>query len=90
MATKKNSYSFAVREHLIGGQPITTIEAFIFFGVHTLTAHISDLRKQGWTIKSRKISYPKVLKRVNQHAVLVPPPNLPVIDIVLTEYWVQK
>jgi hypothetical protein len=90
MDTTKNSYSLAVREHLISGHPITTIEAFIFFGVHTLTAHISNLRKQGWTINSRKISYPKVLKRINQHAVLIPPQNLPIIEIVLTEYWVQK
>lgn len=80
----------AVREHLLQGQPITRLEALIFFGISNLTGTISALRKQGFIIKSKSIPFATAVVRVNQHAVLKPPAALPVREILLTEYWISK
>jgi hypothetical protein len=72
------------------GMPITGIEAIVFFGVASLTKSISLMRREGWIIKSKKVPYKKVLARVNKFAIVKPPKNLPIDEIVMTEYWVQK
>jgi Helix-turn-helix domain len=86
----KHGLVTAAREHLLEGKPITRLEAIVLYGVPDLTKLISDMRRQGWTIHSKKISYVAAARRVNQHAVLRPPENLPVKEIQLTEYWVSK
>jgi hypothetical protein len=88
--TVKTSRVLAAREHLLGGNLLTRLEALVLFGVPDLTKIISDLRREGFVVKSRSVPYATVLARVNQHAVLQPPPNLPVKEIVLTEYWVNR
>jgi len=88
--TETHGLVMAAQEHLVSGKPITRLEAMVLFGVPDLTKLISDMRKQGWTIESRKVPYAAAVKRINQHAVLTPPANLPVREIVLTEYWVNK
>src|SRR4029078_8161183 len=59
-------------------------------GVPDLTKLISDMRKQGWTIHSQKIPYAAAARRVNEHAILKSPKNLPVKEILRTRYWVSK
>ena len=54
------------------------------------TEFVKEMRHQGWVIESRLVSYAAASKRVNQHAVLQPPSNLPAREIQLTEYWVSK
>lgn len=90
MKSSKFGMALAVRENLLSGQPITRLDALVLFGVSDLTKVISDMRKQGWTVKSRKVPFAAAIKRVNEHAVLQTPANLPVREIVLTEYWVSK
>jgi hypothetical protein len=80
----------AVKEHLAAGNPITQLESITLFGVPSLTKVISDMRSEGWTIKSRSIPYAAAVNRVNVHAQFRPPANLPSTDIQLTEYWVQR
>jgi hypothetical protein len=89
---KNNNYGLALaaKEHLASGQPLTRLEALVFFGLSNLTDLVSEMRKQGWVIQSRKIPFAAAVKRVNEVAVLEPPQNLPQREIVLTEYWVQK
>jgi hypothetical protein len=48
------------------------------------------MRRQGWIVHSRKIPYAAAMRRVNEHAVLQTPSNLPIKEIQLTEYWVSK
>jgi hypothetical protein len=60
------------------------------FGVSNLPDLVAELRKQGWTVKSKAVSYAAAMVRVNNYAVLKPPPNLPIREISLTEYWVNK
>lgn len=79
----------AVREHLAAGQPLTRLEALVLYGVANLPAVIKEMRNQGWVIESRWIPYATAVRRVNEHAVLQSPANLPVREIQLTEYWVK-
>ena len=80
----------AAKEFMASGKPITRLEALVLFGVSNLTGMISEMRKQGWVIESRSTTYAAASKRLNHYAVLQPPINLPVRDIVLTEYWINK
>ena len=89
---KKNTYglTLAAREHLASGEPLTRLEALVLYGVSNLTGLISEMRRQGWRIESRSVSFALAVRRVNEHAALKPPTNLPVREIALTEYWVSK
>lgn len=79
-----------VAEHLSSGKSITRLEALILYGVQNLQAVISGLRKEGWSIKSRTIFFAEAVRRVNQNATYIPPKNLPVSEIQLTDYWLSK
>lgn len=87
--TLKHGMTAAVREHLAAGQPITRLEALVLYGVSNLPDIISEMRHQGWVIKSRWAPYAMAVRRINEHAVLQPPANLPVREIQLTEYWMK-
>lgn len=76
----------AAREHLLAGLEITRLEAIALYGVPVLTKIISDLRHAGYIIASDTVAYAAALRRVNEHAVLVPPANLPIREITLTQY----
>ena len=90
MANERTPLVLAVKEYLIGGQPITHLECIVLFGVPGLTKVISDMRKAGWIVKSRRVPFATALRRINEHAVLEPPRNLPVKEVQLTEYWISK
>lgn len=85
----KHGKEDAIREHLLTGNPVTRLEALIFFGVSNLPEVIAGLKRQGFIIKSRNIPYAAAVVRVNQHAVLVPPKDLPIREIQLIEYWIS-
>jgi hypothetical protein len=86
----RSENSLAVKEHLLEGNSITRLEALVLYGVSNLTGVISALRKQGWIIKSRRAPFAAAVKRVNEFAVLTPPANLPIREILLTEYWISR
>ena len=90
MNTPRHGLALAAREHLLEGKPLTRLEAIILYGVANLPDLVKELRRQGWVIESRKVPYATAVTRVNVHAVLKPPQNLPTREIVLTEYWVSK
>jgi hypothetical protein len=79
----------AAKEHLAAGEPITRLEALVLYGISNLPDVILEMRKQGWVIESRPVAFAAALARVNRHAQVVPPANLPVREIQLTEYWVS-
>jgi hypothetical protein len=82
--------TLGVKEHLLAGNTITRLEALVLFGVSNLPDVIKEMRKGGWTIESRTTPFAAAVKKVNEHAVLEPPSNLPIREIQLTEYWVSK
>ena len=90
MNEARNGLALAAREHLAGGQPITRLEAMVLYGVANLPDVVKEMRRQGWVVKSRLVPYAAAVTRVNRHAVLQPPPNLPTREIRLTEYQVSK
>jgi len=90
MSTNRFGVALALKEYLAAGSPITRLEALIYFGVPSLTSNISKMRQEGWMVCSRKINYKKVLLRINKVAVLKAPKNLPINEIEMTEYWLQK
>ena len=90
MASNRNGLALAAREHLASGQPITRLEAIVLYGVANLPDIIKEMRKQGWIIKSRQVTYAAAMTRMAEYAELRPPKNLPVREIRFTEYWVSK
>lgn len=90
MASYRNGLALAAREHLASGKPLTRLEAIALYGVANLPDIIKEMRRQGWVIKSRSVSYAVALARLNQVAVFQAPKSLPVKEIQFTEYWVSK
>lgn len=80
----------AIREHLATGAPLSRLEAIILFGMSDLTKAISALRREGWDIQSKRIPYARALVRLNKELTVKVPKNLPIRDIMLTEYRVAK
>lgn len=76
----------AVKEHLLSGNPITQLECIVLFGVPSLTKVISDMRKDGYKLESTRVPFARALRRINEIAMLEPPPNLPIKQVSLTEY----
>lgn len=86
MTTVKVSLVMAIKEHILEGNPITQLESVCLFGVADITPTISDLRRDGYKIDSKRVPYVRALRRLNESASLTPPKNLPVKEITLTEY----
>jgi hypothetical protein len=80
----------AARDHLLAGNPLTRLEALILFGVSNLPELVYEMKKQQIRIEKRDVPYATAMVRVNKHAVLKPPANLPIREILLTEYWVSR
>lgn len=74
----------------MAGNRLTRLEALIMFGVSNLPELVYEMKKQSIRVESRQIPYATAMVRVNQHATLKPPPNLPIREILLTEYWVSR
>lgn len=87
---RKYSAETAAQEHLLTGNRLTRLEALVLFGVISLPGLIRRLRDKGWVIGSRRITYLAALKRMEPLARVEPPPNLPVRELQLTEYWINK
>jgi hypothetical protein len=90
MSEARNGLTLAAREHLAAGQPITRLEALVLYGVANLPALVTSMRRDGWLVKSRLVPYAAAVTRVNRHAVLQPPANLPTREIRLTEYQLSR
>lgn len=89
-ALQTNGAAVAAREHLLSGKPLTRMEALILFGLSNLPELVYELRQIGFTVNTKKVPYATAMVRINQHAVLKPPPNLPIREIMFTEYWVSR
>jgi hypothetical protein len=89
-ATINGTALAAAREHLLSGMPLTRMEALVLFGLSNLPELVYELRQQQFKIESRRVSYATAMVRINQNALLKPPPNLPIRDIMFTEYWISR
>lgn len=82
--------NLAAKEHMLAGNPLTRLDALILFGVSNLPELVYELRKDGHIIKSQKIAFAAAMVRINKHATLQPPSNLPIREIMLTEYRISR
>lgn len=80
----------AAREHLLSGEPLTRLDALVLYGLSNLPELVYEMKKQKFVVKKRNVTYAAVMVRINKHALLKPPPNLPIREIMLTEYWISK
>jgi hypothetical protein len=83
----KTSLVMALKEHVLSNKPITSLEAITLFGVAHLPKEISVMRRSGYKIEMRKVPFLKVVRRINDYAVYVPPSSLPAKEIIVTEYF---
>lgn len=80
----------AAREHLLSGKPLTRLEALVLFGLSNLPELVYEMKAQKFMFETKKVSYATAMVRINEHAVLKPPSNLPIREIMLTEYRVKR
>lgn len=85
-----NSSVVAAKEHLIEGHPLTRMEALVLFGCSNLPEVIFELKRDGYHITKKNVAYAAAMARINKHAILKPPANLPIREIMFTEYRVSK
>ncbi len=86
----KKGNLIALKEHMLNDNSITNIEALFLFGIQNMTATIIKLKKNGFIIKSQKVTMISILKRLNQYCICKAPSNLPIKEILITEYWISK
>jgi len=82
--------ALALREHMLDGNRVSLLEAILVFGVQSLNAELARLKKDGFLVKSERVSMAKVLRRTNEIARCEPPSQLPFKEIVMTEYWISR
>ena len=82
--------TIAAREHLESGARLTYLEAMLLFGVRNFTVFITRLRRSGIRVESQTVSYAKALRRLNESTTVIPPSNLPIRELKLTEYWISR
>ena len=80
----------ALKEHLLEYNKISLLESQLLFGVQSLPAEIYRLKKEGYLVKSRRVVLSKIITRINNFTICKTPKNLPVNEILVTEWWVSK
>ncbi len=80
----------ALREFMEEGNTISILEMMAMFGVQSPTRTLTHFREEGMIIHKRKVTMLSVLKRLNKFCSFQEPSNLPVKEILMTEYWVGK
>ena len=86
----KYSAPDALRAFLLEGNPVSVLEATLLFGVQSARYEMLRLKKEGYIVKKQRVPMIKILARLNGMAVCQPPSNLPVREILMTEYWIQS
>ena len=85
----KYSAPDALKSYLLEGNSVSTLEALILFGAQSPWREIQRLKKEGFVIKTQRVPMIKILARLNKITACKSPQNLPVREILMTEYWIQ-
>ena len=86
----KYSSPDALKMFLLEGNLISVLEAMVLFGTQSPRYEILRLKKAGFVIGKQKVPMIKILTRLNKLAVCQSPSNLPVREILMTEYWIKS
>jgi hypothetical protein len=87
---QKYQPAMALREHMLDGKRVSLLEAMLLFGVQNPNAEFARLKQDGFIVKSEKCAMAKIIRRINEYTQCATPANLPVREIVMTEYWISK
>ena len=86
---EKFNGSIALLIEMENGRRISLVESQILFGVQNLNAFLTIIKRDGNIIKSTKVPMARVIKRMNEHCVVTPPKELPIREIMVSEYWIS-
>ena len=88
--SSKYKPELALREHILAGNKTTIIEAYLYFGVQNYGSALTRLRKDGFLIKSQRVTMAKIIRRANEYIVFKPTKSLPTREILVTEHWLSQ
>ena len=80
----------ALKEYMISGNRVSRIESLLYFGVQNFTAVLTLIKRDGYIIKKTPVSMAKIIRRINETIKCETPRNLPVRDIIMSEWWISK
>ena len=80
----------ALTEYMIEGHKVSRIESLILFGVQNLPEAVKAVKKKGFIIKKTPITMAKIIRRLNKDLKCETPKNLPIRDIIMSEWWISK
>ena len=89
MTKNSNTHTLALREAILGGQPVTRLDSIAIFGVSDLMALISDMRREGFLIKSRRIGFREAVRQAQNYIRYEPPKGLCIDELTITQYWFE-
>lgn len=75
---------------MLEGNRVSLLEAILLFGVQNPNAELTRLKKDGFLVKSERVSMAKILRRINEYTVCQSPVNLPYKEIFMSEYWISR
>ena len=85
--SSKYQTRLALKEHMLEGHRVTILEAFLLFGVQAFNRSLTEFKRDGFLVKSEKVTMAKALTRINKYTSCQPPKELPTREIFVTEYW---
>ena len=80
----------AMRDHMLDGNSVSILEAILLFGVQSPNRTLTELKREGYLIGSQRVPMVKIITRLNKYADVNPPTDLPIREIVMTEYWIKS
>lgn len=78
-----------LKKHLRSKQPITCLEAIIYYGICSADRRIVDLKKSGLKIIKERVSLNDVVKRINKVSKLTIQKQVKESPIFVSQYRIK-
>ena len=85
----KYGNSEALLEYMLNGETVSILEAILYFGVQSPNRAFDNLKEKDLLLK-KSVSMAKVIVRINKSLKCKTPKNLPIRDIIMSEYYISK
>tara|TARA_B100000073_G_scaffold263752_1_gene223477 strand:+ start:286 stop:561 length:276 start_codon:yes stop_codon:yes gene_type:complete len=86
----KYGNSEALLEYMLDGGTVSILEAILYFGVQSPNRAFTQFKRKGFIVKKKSVSMAKVMVRLNKNIKCNTPKNLPIRDIIMSEYYISK
>ena len=77
-------------EYMLDGGTVSILEAILYFGVQSPNRAFTQFKRKGFIVKKKSVSMAKVMVRLNKNIKCNTPKNLPIRDIIMSEYYISK